>query len=171
MRPIEWHKRKKTSQSAFVRGFIDDWCIVCLLGRTPACLNPRSCAASSMTWSSVFFEGKCNSCLNPRSCAASSMTPELASAFAAAIAGLNPRSCAASSMTGARVRGPTADRDRLNPRSCAASSMTGRMMPRFNADWASQSAFVRGFIDDGPRHRGPGGGPHVSIRVRARLHR
>ena len=36
---------------------------------------------------------------------------------------------------------------------------------------ASQSAFVRGFIDDPPRRRGRGCRDIVSIRVRARLHR
>ena len=37
------------SQSAFVRGFIDDLPALKGTHRTRACLNPRSCAASSMT--------------------------------------------------------------------------------------------------------------------------
>ena len=37
------------SQSAFVRGFIDDRSDPAPRIRSPACLNPRSCAASSMT--------------------------------------------------------------------------------------------------------------------------
>ena len=83
---------------------------------------------------------------------------------------LNPRSCAASSMTGRRDH-PARRRGRLNPRSCAASSMT----PRFKGDCrrrvASQSAFVRGFIDDRSRDRDVRRRRGVSIRVRARLHR
>ena len=39
------------------------------------------------------------------------------------------------------------------------------------ASKGSQSAFVRGFIDDQHPHFSGGAGPDVSIRVRARLHR
>ena len=38
------------SQSAFVRGFIDDLSYVSPKAVRNASLNPRSCAASSMTW-------------------------------------------------------------------------------------------------------------------------
>ena len=37
------------SQSAFVRGFIDDAAVPVDEARRLPCLNPRSCAASSMT--------------------------------------------------------------------------------------------------------------------------
>ena len=118
------HKRGKEqrneSQSAFVRGFIDDWHLRIETPRWTKRLNPRSCAASSMT-------------------------------------------------ARGRTRGGLPAR--LNPRSCAASSMTGDADNSFYRAWMSQSAFVRGFIDD--RHddlrRNPR--PDVSIRVRARLHR
>jgi len=38
-----------TSQSAFVRGFIDDSGVPARTAGAKPCLNPRSCAASSMT--------------------------------------------------------------------------------------------------------------------------
>ena len=61
--------------------------------------------------------------------------------------GLNPRSCAASSMTRNVAKfSPTSGR--LNPRSCAASSMTLVVRGTGAGAAASQSAFVRGFIDD-----------------------
>ena len=86
------------SQSAFVRGFIDDRSGRTFLADARSRLNPRSCAASSMTGhghetagsarksQSAFVRGfiddsACfSTCsgprpsLNPRSCAASSMT-------------------------------------------------------------------------------------------------
>ena len=132
------------SQSAFVRGFIDDIRSTPFWRRGTCCLNPRSCAASSMT-SSIAAPCSSRRCLNPRSCAASSMTDGVRQV---------------------RVR-----HGRLNPRSCAASSMTFLICSFVKDAKASQSAFVRGFIDDPfPRQR-----MHllslVSIRVRARLHR
>ena len=60
---------------------------------------------------------------------------------------------------------------RLNPRSCAASSMTCGYAVRGVPIATSQSAFVRGFIDDTLPRRVRHRGCHVSIRVRARLHR
>ena len=72
------------SQSAFVRGFIDDW----LLGPSDRCkgysLNPRSCAASSMTWACGTPRPSWAR-LNPRSCAASSMTRVSAANWSAAV--------------------------------------------------------------------------------------
>ena len=61
---------------------------------------------------------------------------------------LNPRSCAASSMT--RARGGSGPRrpSGLNPRSCAASSMTFEFTSFTIPFGMSQSAFMRGFIDD-----------------------
>ena len=61
------------SQSAFVRGFIDDSMgrKICRSGLDG--LNPRSCAASSMTRRASSSKPGARS-LNPRSCAASSMT-------------------------------------------------------------------------------------------------
>ena len=61
---------------------------------------------------------------------------------------LNPRSCAASSMTRWQVRAVEVPVARLNPRSCAASSMTASRRSAGAGDSRSQSAFVRGFIDD-----------------------
>ena len=134
------------SQSAFVRGFIDDW-----PGRDPL----HRCAQLSQ---SAFVRGFIDDSpfhgvagtrirsLNPRSCAASSMTYRSKTAAVAAY-GLNPRSCAASSMTGQSVRVP--------PGSLGMS----------------QSAFVRGFIDDNHFAARQAAVAAVSIRVRARLHR
>jgi len=93
------------SQSAFVRGFIDDAQALRNSRKAWACLNPRSCAASSMTFTSdpncglaytsqsAFVRGFIDDAqprrrwrwdragLNPRSCAASSMTLALFSAI------------------------------------------------------------------------------------------
>ena len=68
--------------------------------------------------------------------------------------------------------GPVATLERsLNPRSCAASSMT-RVHPLDIPLWdMSQSAFVRGFIDDEQLRVADALLVDVSIRVRARLHR
>ena len=62
------------SQSAFMRGFIDDERPPEPRLRPGPCLNPRSCAASSMTKAVRRYERLERSSLNPRSCAASSMT-------------------------------------------------------------------------------------------------
>ena len=62
--------------------------------------------------------------------------------------GLNPRSCAASSMTDLCPLGGQGNLGSLNPRSCAASSMTSRRRLSVGGLRVSQSAFVRGFIDD-----------------------
>ena len=83
---------------------------------------------------------------------------------------LNPRSCAASSMTDDSAASEVKRRISLNPRSCAASSMTEGSVISLGHHGPSQSAFVRGFIDDLPGWPAEGG-VHVSIRVRARLHR
>ena len=131
-------------------------------------LNPRSCAASSMTdCGAVIYDRQCR--LNPRSCAASSMTycprpngnksPTSQSAFVRGF--IDDRSTA-------RTR---VGRTCLNPRSCAASSMTPRPVGGGAARLLSQSAFVRGFIDDVAWKRAEGVRKEVSIRVRARLHR
>ena len=59
----------------------------------------------------------------------------------------------------------------LNPRSCAASSMTAGEEMEFKPS-KSQSAFVRGFIDDYRLAVNAARAKRlVSIRVRARLHR
>ena len=73
---------------------------------------------------------------------------------------LNPRSCAASSMTTSR-RPALGLVGGLNPRSCAASSMTEDLRAHAEACETSQSAFVRGFIDDTPRSSA-GGRTHES---------
>jgi len=133
------------SQSAFVRGFIDDTAFRYTQGSAELCLNPRSCAASSMTAPET-GNASMRACLNPRSCAASSMTDTEMTGDRDSQS-LNPRSCAASSMTRRLNKNFAAFCGRLNPRSCAASSMTGR------------------------KHRIGPGHADVSIRVRARLHR
>ena len=46
-----------SSQSAFVRGFIDDLFDMDELFERRWSLNPRSCAASSMTWSAPLWRG------------------------------------------------------------------------------------------------------------------
>jgi len=61
------------SQSAFVRGFIDDFTEIVSSPRVDS-LNPRSCAASSMTYFLHTWKKANDYSLNPRSCAASSMT-------------------------------------------------------------------------------------------------
>ena len=109
------------SQSAFVRGFIDDLPLRQVQAFDDLCLNPRSCAASSMTLG-VSDPWTVAGGLNPRSCAASSMT--------------TPSGTGASrrwSSQSAFVRGFIDDRQEL--RDIAENG-------------ASQSAFVRGFIDD-----------------------
>ena len=134
-----------TSQSAFMRGFIDDEMPDLVAKKATQSLNPRSCAASSMTSGSSRTSPRGCS-LNPRSCAASSMTSQ--EGFPGLrVRGLNPRSCAASSMT--RSGYPRVSRnDGLNPRSCAASSMTLKNLRPKHSLTTSQSAFMRGFIDD-----------------------
>ena len=97
-------QRMPESQSAFVRGFIDD------------CRSRWSAPSSSTS-------------LNPRSCAASSMT-RLGDARIIAVA----------TSQSAFVRGFIDDA----PRGCRSCSST-----------SSQSAFVRGFIDDAVRRRHP----------------
>ena len=92
------------SQSAFVRGFIDD----IREGHNPNAriysLNPRSCAASSMT--------------PPRIAGGQSVPVPSQSAFVRGfIDDSKPPSAA------------TATPRRLNPRSCAASSMTSSAAP------------------------------------------
>ena len=157
------------SQSAFVRGFID--------GRTPAaprtprssCLNPRSCAASSMARPIV---------------ASSTVGWKSQSAFVRGFidggdaAGLRRADEGVSIRVRARLhrwRGMTeAVRGVfpcLNPRSCAASSMAHHYVMAKNINGKSQSAFVRGFIDGESAAGVAGGAGQVSIRVRARLHR
>ena len=87
----------RTSQSAFVRGFIDDRPSPAADRKKGDGLNPRSCAASSMT-SGTDVASATETRLNPRSCAASSMTTA-GRAASTGCSSLNPRSCAASSMT------------------------------------------------------------------------
>jgi len=110
---------RQASQSAFVRGFIDDK-FGALATRLETSLNPRSCAASSMT----------------------SPSPQAREG-----------------------------RRGLNPRSCAASSMTLNRFVVIPIQPLSQSAFVRGFIDDKSGAVVLPTTFTVSIRVRARLHR
>ena len=88
-------------------------------------------------------------------------------------AGLNPRSCAASSMTSLETWTVEFDAERLNPRSCAASSMTQAASKVHRTQRpGSQSAFMRGFIDDfRALEDGYAVRVDVSIRVHARLHR
>ena len=113
--------RSITSQSAFVRGFID--------GLGAQGRDPRPCPSQS-----AFVRGFIDGCWSR---AVRSSTR----------ARLNPRSCAASSMASHSVPQRLHPHRSLNPRSCAASSMAGGTV-RFplSARW-SQSAFVRGFID------------------------
>ena len=159
-------------------------------------LNPRSCAASSMTGPRGGGRYRGTRRLNPRSCAASSMTVACLRAHQRACHGLNPRSCAASSMTqpspmkpstgqpsqSAFVRGfiddrtwisrPRRPKTSLNPRSCAASSMTcvGRgTSPRRRGRLNPRSCAASSMT---PRTWGRARRScAVSIRVRARLHR
>ena len=158
------------------------------------CLNPRSCAASSMTHCRRIERQKSVVCLNPRSCAASSMTswlskpdksgPQSQSAFMRGFiddieAGTVRES--GSKSQSAFMRGFIDDPRRrspiprptrsLNPRSCAASSMTSVSLAERLPDGKSQSAFMRGFIDDAAGIAGGAGQNWVSIRVHARLHR
>ena len=156
------------SQSAFVRGFIDDDELGVNWQDAVKGLNPRSCAASSMTWWPERWSG-CSSGLNPRSCAASSMTERKSRRKSAALVSQS-----------AFVRGFIDDRGKetdmgdvvsLNPRSCAASSMTADRGAGGRPGHGSQSAFVRGFIDDAKSTFLRLVRKSVSIRVRARLHR
>ena len=111
-----------SSQSAFVRGFIDDRAPIFTRSPRLRSLNPRSCAASSMTASSAS---------SPKTTA-----PTSQSAFVRGfIDDHDPR------------RNGQANYRRLNPRSCAASSMT------HGGAAVRQERCI------------------VSIRVRARLHR
>ena len=142
------------------------------------CLNPRSCAASSMA---KYRSGApaIRASLNPRSCAASSMAgtrlvifdtrTESQSAFVRGFIdgerqhGRQGRARQVSIRVRARLHRwpdrrvlPMRGADRLNPRSCAASSMA-RCWPGWpSAASASQSAFVRGFIDGARRGLGQG---------------
>ena len=89
------------SQSAFVRGFIDDSQPGPRGRNGKGSLNPRSCAASSMT--------------NDGSCPSASPGSQSQSAFVRGFIDDVPRR--------ARMLDQRA-LSRLNPRSCAASSMT-----------------------------------------------
>ena len=63
-------------------------------------------------------------------------------------------------------------RSSLNPRSCAASSMTQLAAGVAGGAGQSQSAFMRGFIDDFTVETFSDDDDNaVSIRVHARLHR
>ena len=156
------------SQSAFMRGFIDDGA-ASVAPEGAAGLNPRSCAASSMTADgsvldvtehvsqSAFMRGFIDD-LESRN--TQRLIVKSQSAFMRGF------------IDDARV---TVDVTRegvsLNPRSCAASSMTPPTDPEDLPCPKSQSAFMRGFIDDTLRPRGPRLRGRVSIRVHARLHR
>ena len=143
-----------TSQSAFMRGFIDDGLPRPSRARSPASLNPRSCAASSMTGGGHLVRPPEDRRLNPRSCAASSMT--LSVGTICFIALLSQSAFMRGFIDDAGCPGTaTPAWTRLNPRSCAASSMTRREVRLRRPALPSQSAFMRGFIDDLAR---PGGG-------------
>ena len=133
------------SQSAFMRGFIDD-----RSGTPPRRRKPRRSQSAFMR--GFIDDRRLSRRLDgPGQSQSAFMRGFIDDAprfpiFRFAAGSLNPRSCAASSMTARRGYAARAARS-LNPRSCAASSMTGR-------------------TGDGERRRAI-----VSIRVHARLHR
>ena len=140
-----WCNQPKLSQSAFVRGFIDDPVYRSRHAAEAASLNPRSCAASSMTL-------QLNNLQTPLRLSQSAFVR----GFIDDVNGLSSQKLESWSQSAfvrgfiddwRTKRGRTGRAGRLNPRSCAASSMTRR------------------------DRRGHCAMAFVSIRVRARLHR